>query len=88
MSKDFDAQTRDKAAGRTRVLLMDGHSSHYTVELLDYARAQNIIILGYPPQRTITYNVNQGVWKRREYVPDNQIQHIRGMVQKSRRDTA
>jgi hypothetical protein len=31
---------------------MDGHSSHYTPELLDFARANNIIILGYPPHCT------------------------------------
>lgn len=50
--EDFDRQTKDKAAGKTRVLLMDGHSSHYTPELLDFARANNIIILGYPPHCT------------------------------------
>src|SRR3954466_2433746 len=52
MTKDFDAQTKEKAASRTRVLLMDGHSSHYTPALLDYARANNIVILGYPPHCT------------------------------------
>src|ERR1700683_2114543 len=31
---------------------MDGHSSHYTLELLEFARANNIIILGYPPHCT------------------------------------
>jgi DDE superfamily endonuclease len=31
---------------------MDGHGSHYTPELLDFARANNIIILGYPPHCT------------------------------------
>ena len=31
---------------------MDGHSSHYTPELLDFARDNNIIILGYPPHCT------------------------------------
>ena len=33
---------------------MDGHSSHYTPELLKYARDNNIIILGYPPHCTHT----------------------------------
>lgn len=50
--KDFDPQTKEKAAGRTRVLLMDGHSSHYTVPLLEYARENCIVILGYPPHCT------------------------------------
>ena len=31
---------------------MDGHSSHYTPELLKYARDNNITILGYPPHCT------------------------------------
>ena len=48
----FDAQTKEKAAGAPRVLLMDGHSSHYTPELLKYAQENNIIILGYPPHCT------------------------------------
>lgn len=48
----FDRQTREKAAGRPRVLLLDGHSSHYSYSLLEYARANNIIILGYPPHCT------------------------------------
>ena len=49
---DFDRQTRDKANGETRVLLLDGHSSHHTPELLKFASAANIIILGYPPHCT------------------------------------
>ena len=52
MKKVFDPETREKAAGRVRVLLMDGHSSHYTYALLLYARENNIIILGYPPHCT------------------------------------
>src|SRR5436190_22945519 len=52
MKKDFDPQTREKANGEYRVLLMDGHSSHYTLDLLQYANDNKIIILGYPPHCT------------------------------------
>jgi DDE superfamily endonuclease len=52
MVKDFDTQTREKANGEYRVLLMDGHSSHYTLEILQYAKDNKIIILGYPPHCT------------------------------------
>jgi hypothetical protein len=52
MVKDFNEQTRDKAQGQTCVLILDSHSSHYTPELLEYARDHNIIILGYPPHCT------------------------------------
>ena len=50
--EDFDCQTRDKANGETRVLILDGHSSHHTEKLLNFALANNIIILGYPPHCT------------------------------------
>jgi len=50
--EDFDAQTVEKAAGRTRALFMDGHSSHFTPELLRYALDNNIEILAYPPHCT------------------------------------
>jgi hypothetical protein len=52
MKKDFDPQTKDKAAGETRVLLMDGHSSHYTADLLEYCLQNNIEVIGYPPHCT------------------------------------
>ena len=52
MVKDFDARTKEKAGGCTRVVLIDGHSSHYTLESLEYARDNNIVILGYPPHCT------------------------------------
>ena len=52
MVEDFDRQTKEKADEKTRVLLMDGHSLHYTLELLEFAQANDIIILGYPPHCT------------------------------------
>jgi hypothetical protein len=50
--KGFDDQTREKAAGRTRVLLVDGHSSHYSLPFLRYAKGANIKVLAYPPHCT------------------------------------
>lgn len=52
IKKNFDRETREKANGRPRVLLLDGHNSHYTQAVLQYARENNIIILGYPPHCT------------------------------------
>ena len=52
IEKDFDAATKEKTNGRTRVLVMDGHSSHYTLDLLRYTQDHNIIVLGYPPHCT------------------------------------
>jgi hypothetical protein len=34
------------------VLFLDGHSSHYTADLLEYCEANNIRVLGYPPHCT------------------------------------
>ena len=48
----FDPETRAKAAGRIRGLLMDGHDSHYSYELLDYADSVGIVLLGYVPHAT------------------------------------
>jgi DDE superfamily endonuclease len=48
----FDAETKVKAGGETRILILDGHSSHYTLDFIDYARANNINLLGYPAHCT------------------------------------
>ena len=43
---------KEKATGKIWVLLMDGHSSHYTADLLEYCLENNIEILSYPPHCT------------------------------------
>jgi len=48
----FDEQTREKADGRTRVLFLDGHSSHDSYELVENARQRNVKILAYPSHTT------------------------------------
>jgi len=52
MIEDFYRQTKEKVDRETQVLFMDGHSSHYALELLEFAWANNIIILSYPPHCT------------------------------------
>jgi hypothetical protein len=53
--KDWDRQTTTKANGRTRLLVVDGHSSHYTLGFLEYARDNNIVVLCYPSHSTHVY---------------------------------
>jgi hypothetical protein len=53
--EDFDKKTQDKANGHRRVLIVDGHNSHYTTEFLLYARANNIAVLCYPSHCTHVY---------------------------------
>ncbi|KAF7372315.1 hypothetical protein MVEN_00091700 [Mycena venus] len=52
LTKVFDPATKAEANGPPRVLLLDGHSSHYTEKFINFARANNIILLGYPPHCT------------------------------------
>lgn len=51
----FDKYTKDKAAGRPRVLVVDGHQSRFTAALLQYCRMNNIILLCYASHVTHIY---------------------------------
>ncbi|CAK5278846.1 unnamed protein product [Mycena citricolor] len=53
--RDFDDQTQEKAAGRTCLLVVDGHNSRYSLELLRLARSLRIHILCYPAHGTHVY---------------------------------
>ena len=53
--KDWDIQTKAKARGHTRLLVVDGHSSHYTLGFLEYAQDNNIVVLCYPSHSTHVY---------------------------------
>ena len=48
----FDPQTREKANSLPRFIILDGHSSHYSLEFIEHAHQNNIILLGYPPHCT------------------------------------
>jgi hypothetical protein len=52
---DWNKQTKAKAGGRTRLLVVDGHSSHYTLGFLEYAHNNNIVVLCYPSHSTHVY---------------------------------
>ena len=76
MVDDFDAQTVVKANGDPRALFLDGHSSHYTPELLQYAQESNITILAYPPHCT---HVLQGLdvvcFTRMKHAWNDEVEH-------------
>lgn len=48
----FDERTKEKANGCTRILLLDGHRSHHTLDFLNKARSMGIVCMGYPPHTT------------------------------------
>ncbi|KLO08238.1 DDE-domain-containing protein [Schizopora paradoxa] len=50
----FEPLTCEKAAGRIRVIVLDGHSSHYSLEFLQFCILHNIVVLVYPPHCTHT----------------------------------
>ena len=49
---DFDAQTWEKANGRHCLLIVDGHTSHFDYELLQFAKANRIVVLCLPAHTT------------------------------------
>jgi len=53
--ENWEKSTRAKANGRRRLLLVDGHVSHYTPGFLAYARAHRIEVVGYPSHSTHIY---------------------------------
>ncbi|KIM35936.1 hypothetical protein M413DRAFT_43760, partial [Hebeloma cylindrosporum] len=50
--KIFEKVTHAKANGKYRLLLVDGHNSHYTVAFLLLARLHMILVLCYPAHGT------------------------------------
>jgi len=53
--EDFDKLTKAKANGRHQLLVVDGHSSHFTMGFLEYARNYKITMLCYPSHSTHVY---------------------------------
>jgi hypothetical protein len=47
--KHFDAHTKASSAGAYRLLIIDGHESHCSIEFQDYCKENKIITLCMPP---------------------------------------
>jgi hypothetical protein len=50
--KFYDEETCDVANGHWRAVYLDGHSTHLTLELIQYARAHKIVVICLPPKST------------------------------------
>jgi len=48
----FDRETRSKAKRDWRLLFLDGHGSHLTIQFLDWCQANKILVAVYPPHST------------------------------------
>jgi hypothetical protein len=49
---DFDPPTCKVANGHARLLVVDGHASHFTQSFLEYAKENDIHVLCLPPHTT------------------------------------
>ena len=52
---NFEKHTARKANGHARLLVVDGHNSHYSFEFLNFARTHKIHVLCYPAHTTHVY---------------------------------
>ncbi|KAG9194058.1 hypothetical protein G6011_04093 [Alternaria panax] len=50
----FDRETRRKARSGYRLLLLDGHGSHLTMDFINYCDANKILLAVFPPHATHT----------------------------------
>ncbi|KAH4330485.1 hypothetical protein HBH98_256180 [Parastagonospora nodorum] len=50
LKRVFDPETKERANGRPRVLILDGFGTHKTLEILEYCFANNIILCRLPSQ--------------------------------------
>jgi hypothetical protein len=50
----FDRSTKAKARSSYRLLILDGHGSHLSMEFIDYCDRNRILLMVYPPHSTHT----------------------------------
>ena len=50
--KHFDKHTIKTTISKKRLLILDGHGSHHTIEFIQYCEAHDIIPFGMPPNLT------------------------------------
>src|SRR5271154_2930098 len=60
----FEAETREKANGKPRLLICDGHDSHITASWIAHCMRNNIILMVLPPHSShLTQPLDVGVFK-------------------------
>jgi hypothetical protein len=59
----FEPETREKANGKTRLLICDGHDSHVTPDFIIHCMFHNIVLLILPPHTShITQPLDVGIF--------------------------
>jgi DDE superfamily endonuclease len=59
---DFEPATREKANGRMRLLICDGHDSHITAHFIHHCIDNKIILLYYPLIPLIYFNLSMSAY--------------------------
>jgi hypothetical protein len=75
--KHFDKHTASRAKGLYRMLVLDGHESHESIEFQDYCKSHNIITLGLPPHSShITQPLDVGCFSVLKRMYGRQIEGL------------
>jgi DDE superfamily endonuclease len=73
----FEPLTREKATGRYRLLICDGHDSHITGELIGHYMDHNIVLFILPPHSShLTQPFDVGVFRPLKKYMSNAIQPL------------
>ena len=87
----FDRNTKAKAGSLYRLLILDGHGSHVTMEFIEYCDANKILLAVYPPHATHTLQpLDVSMFKPLSTAYSNEISAFmarsQGLVSMSKRD--
>ena len=52
IQKEFNDQMKEKASNEYRLLFLDGHSSHQTLEIINFCMESKIVLMAFPPHTT------------------------------------
>jgi hypothetical protein len=87
----FDRSTKEKAERSYRLLILDGHGSHLTMDFIEYCDRNRILLAIYPPHSTHTLQpLDVVMFKPLSSAYSTQISHFiersQGLTSISKRD--
>lgn len=87
----FDRSTKEKAGRSYRLLILDGHGSHLTIDFIEYCDRNRILLAVYPPHSTHTLQpLDVVMFKPFSSAYSNQVaafmERCQGLTSMSKRD--
>jgi hypothetical protein len=87
----FDRSTKEKAGRSYRLLILDGHGSHLTMDFIEYCDRNRILLAIYPPHSTHTLQpLDVVMFKPFSSAYSNQVaafmERCQGLTSMSKRD--